>query len=263
MATEDRPVTLVTGASSGLGRAVALRLAEAGAHVVVSSHREERARVVADQIRQAGGSASVQVADLLDREQVVALPQRIVEEHGRLDHVVSSGAGGSKEGQAFKLFTETPTEDFVGIVVAHWLNKAYLLRACLDHMVPAGYGRFVNISTDGGRVPTPHESVFGGAAAGLMMMTRVVSREVGRYGVRVNTVAVGPLADFDMVDIVTNKQEVPGAVGGKFAEKLQKRMVFPSVADDVAKMVEFLLGDGGSTVTGQTWSVNSGVSTAP
>lgn len=256
-------VTLVTGASSGLGKAAALMVGRSGGHVVVSSHNEERAQLVADQITAEGGRASVEVADLLDRDQVLALPGKIMDKYGRIDHVVSSGAGGSPQGQSFKLFTETEPKDFVGIVEAHWLNKAYLLSAALEHMIPAGYGKFVNISTDGGRIPTPNESIFGAAAAGLMMMTRVVSREVGRHGVRVNTVAVGPLADFDIVQIVTEKQAVAGEIGGKFAEKLQRKMVFPAVADDVARMVNYLLDDSGDTITGQTWSVNSGVSTTP
>lgn len=259
---ESERVTLVTGASSGIGKAVALRLRADAGHIVVSSHSAERAETVAEKLRAQGRSASVVTADLLVREEVTALVEKVVADHGRIDHVVASGAAGSPQGLHFKLFHEMRATDFEGLVNAHWLSKAYLIRAALPHMIDAGYGKIVNISSDGGKVPTPNESMLGGAAAGLMLMTRVIAREVGRYGVRINTVTLGPLADFDITRIVTGDQKAPGLASEQVAEALKKRMLFPVSSEDVAGTVDFLLGPEGDNITGQSWSVNGGVSTS-
>jgi 2-hydroxycyclohexanecarboxyl-CoA dehydrogenase len=262
MTHRERPVTLVTGASSGLGKAAALALDPAAGHIVVSSHSAERAEMTAEKIRRNGGEASVVTADLLVPDEVEALVAEVVAAHGRLDHVVASGAAMSPEGLHFKLFHEMAPGDFAGVINAHWLSKAYLIRAVLPHMIQAGYGKIVNISTDGGKVPTPNESVLGGAAAGLMMMTRVIAREVGRYGVRINTITMGPLADFDMARAVTQLQDTPGLASHDVAAALTRRMLFPVSSRDVAAAVRFLLGPEGDNITGQSWSVNGGVSTS-
>lgn len=255
------PVTLVTGASSGIGKIIALRLGRGAGHVVVSSHHAGRAQAVADEIIQAGGKASIAVADLFDATALERAVDDIVSAHGRIDHAVISGAGGSPQGNHFKLFMDMDPADFAGIVQAHWLSKALLIRLLVDRMASRGYGKIVNVSTDAGRVPTPNESMLGGAAAGLMVMSRAVAREVGRHGIRINTVSLGPLADFDMAAIVAQGNSDPGVAGERVTGKLSKRMLFPVNGGDVASMVQFLLDPTGDNITGQTLSVNGGVST--
>jgi 3-oxoacyl-[acyl-carrier protein] reductase len=252
-------VTLVTGGSSGIGKAVATRIASLTGHVVVAGRPGGTAQDVADQIVAAGGSASSAAADLLEPEQVKDLVDGVVAEYGRLDHLVASGAGFSPAGLHFKLFTDMDPADFPGVVTAHWLSKAYLIHAALAHMIPAGYGKIVSISSDAGRVPTPNESMLGGAAAGLMLMTRAIAREVGRKGVRVNTISLGPLADVDMVRLA--QMSPSGEASVAVAQKLTSRLLFPVTASDIAAAAEFLLSPAGDNVTGQTISVNGGVST--
>jgi len=252
-------VTLVTGGSSGIGKVVATRIASPADHVVVAGRPGGTAQDVADQIIAAGGSASSATADLLEPKQVKDLVDGVVAEYGRLDHLVASGAGFSPAGLHFKLFTDMDPADFPGVVSAHWLSKAYLIHAALAHMIPAGYGKIVNISSDAGRVPTPNESMLGGAAAGLMLMTRAIAREVGRKGVRVNTISLGPLADVDMVRLA--QMSPSGEASVAVAQKLTSRLLFPVTASDIAAAAEFLLSPAGDNVTGQTISVNGGVST--
>jgi len=252
-------VTLVTGGSSGIGKVVATRIASPAGHVVVAGRPGGTAQDVADQIVAAGGSASSAAADLLEPKQVKDLVDGVVAEYGRLDHLVASGAGFSPAGLHFKLFTDMDPADFPGVVSAHWLSKAYLIHAALAHMIPAGYGKIVNISSDAGRVPTPNESMLGGAAAGLMLMTRAIAREVGRQGVRVNTISLGPLADVDMVRLA--QMSPSGEASVAVAQKLTSRLLFPVTASDIAAAAEFLLSPAGDNVTGQTISVNGGVST--
>jgi 2-hydroxycyclohexanecarboxyl-CoA dehydrogenase len=255
-------VTLVTGASSGLGKATALALGARGGHVVVSSHSPERAALVAKEIAGSGGEASVAAADLLDPAAIDGMVAEVVATHGRIDHLVASGAGGSPEGLHFKLFHEMDGASFAGLANAHWLSKAHLIRAVLDPMIAAGYGKVVSITSDAGRVPTPNESMLGAGAAAVVMMARVVAREVGRYGVRVNTLAVGPLADFDMAHIVTQDQKDPGQASEAMARALERKRLFPATSREVAQTVEYLLDRTGDNITGQTWSINGGVSTS-
>lgn len=254
-------VSLVTGGSSGIGRHVALALADLGHHVVVSSHNLDRASVVAGSIRDSGGRASAIVADLLDPNESSKLVANVIESCGRLDHLVSSGAGFSPSGFHFKLFHEMDAADFDGLANAHWLSKARLIRAALQPMIEAGYGKIVNVSTDAGRFPTPNESMIGGAAAGLMLMSRAVAREVGRYGVRINTVSLGPLADLDLSEVVAGVGDAAGVAGATVADGLRKRLLFPVGHKDIATTVRFLLDVTGDNITGQTFSVNGGVST--
>jgi len=252
-------VTLVTGGSSGIGKVVATRIARPAEHVVVAGRPGGTAQDVADEIVAAGGSASAAGADLLEPKQIKDLVDGVVAEYGRLDHLVASGAGFSPAGLHFKLFTDMDPADFPGVVTAHWLSKAYLIHAALAHMIPAGYGKIVNISSDAGRVPTPNESMLGGAAAGMMLMTRAIAREVGRQGVRINTISLGPLADVDMVRLA--QMSPSGEASVATAQKLTSRLLFPVTASDIAAAAEFLLSPAGDNVTGQTISVNGGVST--
>src|SRR5581483_999187 len=97
-------VTLITGASSGVGREIALRAGAAGAHVVVSSHGRDRAQLVANEIVDSGGEASTATADLLDPAAPARLIEQVVAEHGRVDHLVASGAGATPQGLKFSLF---------------------------------------------------------------------------------------------------------------------------------------------------------------
>jgi len=252
-------VTLVTGATSGIGKVIAQRLAAAGATVVVAGRPGGSAPEVAAEVTAGGGRATPAAADLLDPADIRNMVDAVAAEHGRLDHVVASGAGFSPAGLHFKLFFDMDPADFPGVVNAHWLSKAYLIHAALAHMIPAGYGKIVNISSDAGRVPTPNESMLGGAAAGLMIMTRAISREAGRKGVRINTISLGPLADVDMARVAAMSPS--GDASMAVAAKLKRRLLFPVTANDIAAATAFLLSPAGDNISGQTISVNGGVST--
>lgn len=257
-------VALVTGSSVGVGRAIALRLAQAGADVMVNSRREERIRPVAEEIAALGRRSVFHVADLLDGEQIKAMVDRAAEEFGRLDIVVANGAGATKMTLPWRFFHEMDPDFMLGVVLSTWLSKAYLIRAALDHMIPQGSGKIINISTDAGRTPTVGESLIGGGAAGLMLMTRVVARETGRYGIRINTLSTGPLVDNPIDEIegysmLSGQGDAPGATA-KVSPKLQSRRMFPVAMHDLAEATLYLAAETGDNITGQTWSVNGGIS---
>jgi NAD(P)-dependent dehydrogenase (short-subunit alcohol dehydrogenase family) len=101
--------------------------------------------------------------------------------------------------------------------------------------------------------------MIGGAAAGVMQMFRVLARELGRYGIRLNTVSCGPVAEVDTF-VRSNPVDRVGDAGARVLSKLDKRRMFPVAGLDLARTVGFLLADTGDNITGQTWSVNGGLS---
>lgn len=260
-------VALVTGSSTGVGRTTAFVLAQAGAHVVVNGRSAERLTPVVEKILDDGGSASAHVANLLDREQIKEMVDDTATRFGRLDIVVANGAGATELTLPWKPFHRMDPERMLDIVLSHWLGKAYLIRAALEHMIPQQYGKIVNISTDAGLVPTSGESMIGGGAAGLMQMARVVAREVGRYGIRVNTVSCGPLTDNPIDEIEGYRRLAEAAMAkqatDRVSPKLLARRLFPVTMADVANAVLYLVAETGDNVTGQTWSVNGGISMPP
>ncbi len=255
-------VALVTGSSVGIGREIALRLADAGADVLVNSRTEARIKPVADEIAARGRKTRHYVADLVDEAQVRDMVTQAASDFDRIDILVANGAGATQMTLPFRFFHEIDPDYMLGVALSTWLSKAWLIRHCLNVMIPQGYGKIVNVSTDAGRTPTTGESLIGGGAAALMMMTRVIAREVGRYGVRINTIATGGIVDNPLGEIEGYRlmQAEGGEAAAKVSPKLQSRRMFPVSAADMANATLFLVAETGDNITGQTWSINGGLS---
>jgi 3-oxoacyl-[acyl-carrier protein] reductase len=252
-------IALVTGATAYIGRAVALELARRGARVVVNGRNTATGLAVVEEIAAAGGSAEFEAADLTDRSQVRAMVERIVARHGRLDALVASGAGASNDSLAFKLFTDMSGEDFDTYIRSHWLSRAHVIQAAAAAMRARGSGKIVAIGTDAGRVATVGESFIGGATGGMMQMCRVLARELGRDGIRINAVAMSYIADAEP----RWGGASPALAGhhGGMLQNLKKRMLFPVHCADIANAAAFFAGPESDAITGQTLSVNGGLST--
>jgi 3-oxoacyl-[acyl-carrier protein] reductase len=248
---------LVTGGSGGLGRTIATELAARGAHVVINGRHNDTVDGVVAEIKATGGMASPAVGDITDPTQALAVVEQAASGR-RLDFCVLSGAGTSGPGLLFKLFQDMDPGEFAGVAAAHWLSKAYVTHAAVAHMIPNGYGKVVALSTDAGRVGTTNESMIGGGAAALMQMFRVLARELGPHGIRLNVVSCGPVTD--TVPELPPAEESTSAPGHKVADKLLRRRMFPVSGLDLARTVAFLLAGSGDHITGQTWSVNGGIS---
>jgi 3-oxoacyl-[acyl-carrier protein] reductase len=253
-------IALVTGATANIGRAVALELAGRGARVVVNGRNAESGRAVVDEIAAAGGQAEFEPADLTDRSAVREMVARIAERHGRLDVLVASGAGASVDSLAFRLFMEMDGADFETYIRAHWLTRAHAIQAAADVMRTQRSGKIVAIGTDAGRVATVGESFIGGATGGMMQMCRVLARELGRDGIRVNTVAMSYIWDAEP-RWRGGSPALADAHGQGMIDNLRKRMLFPVYCSDIAQAAAFFAGPESDAITGQTLSVNGGLST--
>jgi 3-oxoacyl-[acyl-carrier protein] reductase len=230
-------VALVTGASRGIGRAIALALAEQGAAVAVNFQtRAEDAEAVAGQIRSAGGKAIAIRADVSVSAQVADMAERVAAELGPVDVLVNN---------AGIAITGLREEDFdLGIAVN--LKSAFLCtEAVLPGMCARRWGRIVNISSGAARGPGLLGVVYNASKAGLEGLTRGYASRVAKNGVTVNAVAPGP-TDTEM--------GAPLKAGGVEARIPVGRM---GEAEDVAQATVMVIGN--SFITGQTIAVNGGL----
>jgi 3-oxoacyl-[acyl-carrier protein] reductase len=239
----DGRVALVTGAGRNIGKAVALGLAREGAVVIVNarSNRVE-AEAVAQQIRDAGGRATAMLADVGDRAALQSMLDAALAEYGRIDIVVNNAATRPSRG-----FLEMTYEDWHSVLATD-LDAAFIAaRAAAPGMVERGWGRIINLSGlsafQGG-----HEGVHISAAkVGIIGLTRALSAELAHAGVLTNCIVPGL--------INTREGDLPPRLQARLADIPVGRQGTP---EDIAAMVTFLCGEGGSFVTGQTLHVNGG-----
>ena len=243
----DGSAILVTGAGSGIGRAVAARLGGEGAVVGLLDLDGEGARETEASIREAGGRATVAEVDITDVEGVEAAVASFLDQAGTIDGLVN-GAGWDKAAR----FLETGPELWRKVIEINYFGPVNVTRAVLGRMVEAGRGRIVSLASDAGRVGSSGEAVYAGCKGGIVAFSKSVAREVARAGVTLNVVSPGPtdtplFASFDET--------------GKLAKALERAIPMGRLArpDDYPGLVAFLLSDEAAFITGQTISVSGGL----
>ena len=254
-------VAIVTGATAFIGRACALRLAEQGATVVVSGRNAEAGAAVVAEIEAMGGRACFEAADLFEPDQLKQMADRVVSRFGRIDVLVASGAGASRDSLAFRLFKDMDLSHVDQYIRSHWLTRLYAIRAVYPHMRAAGGGSMVMIGTDAGRTATVGEALIGGATAAMMQMCRALAREFGREKIRVNVVSMSYVGDAeprwgDGSEPLMGSDKKAGML-----ENLRKRMLFDVACADIGEAAAFLASAAAGAITGQTLSVNGGLTT--
>jgi len=178
-------VALVTGASSGIGEAMALALAAEGAVVAIAARRMERLNELADRIRQAGGDAFPIEADVTDEAQATAMVQRVLEDHGRLDILLNiAGIGVAAP------FQNTTTSEYRQMFDVNVLGLLYAIHAALPKMKAQGAGHIVIMSSGTGRYIHP-STVYSGSKHATSAMAESLRREVGKDGIRVTSIEPG------------------------------------------------------------------------
>ncbi len=255
---------LITGSTSFIGKSIAVKLAELGADVIINGRNKEAGKSVIEEINDNGNSAWFEHADLLKEEDVRNMVKRVIDKFKKIDILVASGAGASSDSPSFKLFEEMTAEDFSRYINAHWLTRIYTIHAVFPYMKSAGGGKIIAIGTDAGRVATVGESLIGGATSGMMHMCRVLAREFGRHNVRINNVSMSFVSDsiprWGQNSEALNPSK-KGKKGKGILDGLLKRMIFDVKQNDIAETVAFLSGSCSNAITGQTISVNGGLST--
>jgi 3-oxoacyl-[acyl-carrier protein] reductase len=237
-------VALVTGASRGIGRAIALRLAAQGAAVVAGA-RGTNAQSVVDEIIAAGGRAMAVALDITDSASVEAAVAATLAAHQRVDILVNN-AGITKD----QLMLRMKRDDWDVVINTNLSGSYTCVQAVLKTMVKQRAGRIINISSVVGQAGNAGQVNYAASKAGLIGLTKALALEVASRGITVNAVAPG-LIDTDMTKGISE-----GAHEEWAARIPLKRLGTP---DDIAAAVTFLASDEASYITGQVLAVNGGM----
>jgi 3-oxoacyl-[acyl-carrier protein] reductase len=237
-------VALVTGASRGIGRAIALRLAEQGA-IVVAAARGDHANATAAEIVSAGRRGEAISLDVTDAEAVQRLPGDIVDRHGRLDIVVSN-AGVARD----QLLMRMKREDWEVVIATNLTATFTLAQAAMRPMLKQRGGRIIAVSSVVGQMGNAGQTNYAASKAGLIGFAKALAREVASRGITVNVIAPG-MIDTAMTRALAEKAQVDWAQ--------QIPLGRPGSVDDVAGAACYLASDEASYITGHVLAVNGGM----
>ncbi|MFC6904646.1 SDR family oxidoreductase [Halalkalicoccus tibetensis] len=228
---------IVTGASSGIGRAIAERFAEAGASVVVCSREQGNVDPVAEGIRDAGGEALAVECDVTDREAVEALIESCVEEFGTVDCLVNNA------GASFMAGFDDISENGWRTIVDINLTGTYNCTQAAGEQLKEGGGTVINLASVAGQRGSPYMSHYGAAKAGIINLTTTLSAEWADDDVRVNCIAPGFVA-------------TPGVESqmGVSAENIDREEVDRRIglSEEIADIAQFLASPASSYIVGET-----------
>jgi 3-oxoacyl-[acyl-carrier protein] reductase len=239
-------VALVTGGSRGIGRAIAVALAEQGAHVVAAA-RGNNADGTVEAIRAAGGSATAVSADVTDGASVEAMLAAALAHNGRLDILVNN-AGVARD----QLMLRMKRADWDDVMATNLTAAFTIVQAALKPMIRQRGGRIISIGSVVGQMGNAGQANYAASKAGLIGFSKAIAREVASRQITVNVVAPGLVAT-DMTQALTDK-----AQGDWSAQIPLGRIGTP---EDVAAAVCFLASDEASYITGQVLAVNGGMYT--
>lgn len=241
----ERRVAVVTGASRGIGRAIALRLARDGRRVVLVSRSQGPLEEVKAVIEDAAGSAGVCAVDVGDAVALQGAIEQIIEKEGRLDILVNN-AGITKDGLALRM----TDADFEEVLRVNLTSAFVACRAAARAMMKGRFGRIVNIGSTSGVVGNAGQANYAAAKAGLIGLTKSLARELGGKGVTANVVAPG-YVETDMTS------GLPAEIKAKVQEMMAvKRLGAP---EDIAAAVAYVSSDEAGYLTGQTICVDGGM----
>jgi 3-oxoacyl-[acyl-carrier protein] reductase len=237
-------VALVTGASRGIGRAVARHLAERGA-VVVAAARGDHANAVVAELVAAGHTAEAVSLDVTDQAALERLPADIVSRHERLDIVVSN-AGITRD----QLLMRMRRDDWDAVIATNLTATFLLAQAAIRPMIRQRAGRIIAVSSVVGQTGNAGQTNYAASKAGLIGFSKALAREVASRNITVNVVAPG-LIDTDMTRAIAERAQTDWAG--------QIPLARLGTVDDVAAAVCFLASDEASYITGHVLAVNGGM----
>ena len=238
-------IALVTGASRGIGHAIALELGRRGATVIGTATTEAGAAAITEALKAAGAAGEGRVLNVTDRAAVEALVKSVSDTHGVIGILVNN-AGITRDG----LMMRMKDEDWDQLLDTNLGSVFRVTRACLRGMIKARAGRIVNIASVVGLTGNAGQANYAAAKAGIIGFGKSLAKEVGGRGITVNTVAPG-FIDTDMTRALDEKQ--------RDALKSQIALGRLGSADDIAKATAFLVSAEAAYITGETLHVNGGL----
>ena len=241
-------VVIITGATSGIGKATALKFGAAGAKVIVSGRRATEGQAVVDSIKEAGGEATFVRADVSKESDVKALVAKTVETYGRLD-VAFNNAGVESMG----LITEVEQDEYKDVFDINVGGVISSMKYEIPAMLKNGGGSIINTSSIAGHVGMAGASVYVASKHAVEGLTKSTALEYAKEGIRVNAVAPGAI-ETDMIDRFAGEEGTEARVGLTSMHPVGRM----GIADEIADAVLFLASDASSFVTGTSLKVDGG-----
>jgi 3-oxoacyl-[acyl-carrier protein] reductase len=238
-------VALVTGASQGIGRACALKLASAGAAVAVAARNQEKLNELVNEITAAGGKAAAFPLDVGDEEQIKSTVKAAIAQFGKIDILVNN-AGITRD----QLVMRMKRADWDSVLQTN-LTSAYLAtQQVISSMLKQRWGRIINITSVFGQMGQAGQANYAASKAGLIGLTMAIAREVGSRNITCNAVAPGFI-----------ETAMTAVLSEDFKQTAVKQIPLGRVGsvDDVAAAVAFLSSEGASYISGHVLNVNGGL----
>jgi 3-oxoacyl-[acyl-carrier protein] reductase len=246
MTDVKRKIALVTGASRGIGRSIALELAKTGSYVIVNySSSPEAAQETLNAIREIGGDGELLQFGVQDSQAVENAFDGIKSRHGKLDILVNN-AGISKDGLVLRM----KDEEWLSTLAVNLNGSFFCARAAARLMLKSKWGRIINISSVVGEMGNAGQVPYVSSKSGIIGMTKALARELASRNVTVNAVAPG-FIETDMTAALDEKlraEHMKSIPLGRYGQ-----------GEEVAKLVAFLASDSAAYITGQTISINGGM----
>lgn len=242
----EKKVVLVTGASRGIGRTIAIDFASKGYHVLVNfSSNEEKAMAVVKECEEAGGSAELLGFNVGDSEQVATCIQEMKSKHGRIDVLVNN-AGISRDG----LFVRFSDDDWRQTLAVNLDGAFYVSREVAKVMMKARQGAIINMSSVVGEMGNAGQAAYSASKAGLIGLTKTLARELASRNITVNAITPG-FIETDMTGALDEKvrdEHMKGIPLGRYGK-----------AEEVAALTTFLASEPAKYITGQVVGINGGL----
>ena len=239
-------VALVTGASRGIGRAIAVALGQAGAYVVMNYRgNQEAAELALEALHSAGAQGELCRFDVAVESEVDAAVKKIVDGQGKLDILVNN-AGVTSD----TLLIRTKAQDWDQVIGTNLRGPILCTKAVCRAMIRQRYGRIVNLSSVVGQTGNAGQSIYAATKAGIVGFTKSVARELASRGITVNAVAPGFI-----------ETEMTAKLSPQLQEEFLRSIPLGrfGTSEEVAQLVVFLTGPGAAYITGQVMNVNGGL----
>jgi 3-oxoacyl-[acyl-carrier protein] reductase len=238
-------VSIITGASQGIGEAIALSLAEDQATVILVDIQKDKLDEVADKIKARKGSAFSYSADVSQSDQVTELVEHVIKDHQKVDFLVNN-AGITRDSLLLRL----KEQDWDSVIAVNLKGVFNCSKAVIRNMISNRFGRIVNISSVVGLMGNVGQTNYSASKAGVIGFTKSLAREVAARGITVNAVAPGYIA-------TAMTESLSEEVKSAFVELIPMRRF--GTPDEVAQVVKFFLSEKASYITGQVLGINGGM----
>jgi 3-oxoacyl-[acyl-carrier protein] reductase len=238
-------VAIVTGSGRGIGKAIALKLAEVGATVVVSDILEKEAKAVAKEIKAMGGQSLAVLADVSSAADVSRMVEETIAAYGKIDILVNN-AGITRD----QLLLRMSDEDWDKVLSVNLRSVFLCTKAVLRHMLKQRWGRIISLASIVGIIGNKGQANYAAAKAGIIGFTRTVAKEVASHGITANAIAPG------FIDTEMTQQ-----LKEDWKEELKKQIPYGEFGSprDVAEAVAFLASEEARYITGQVLGVDGGM----